>query len=75
MFIAKTRDESEYRGSIRDRDLQCAVDEIDNVVSLYADDDELDCILANISGIPQPIKQAYSFTWYGDIVRTIILNL
>ncbi len=51
------------------------IDMIHSIKVIIAYGDELTYILTNISGIPQPINKARSFTWYGDIVRTIILNL
>jgi len=42
-------------------------------VSAYGN--ELDYIISRISGIPKPINNESSFYWYGDIARTIILNL
>jgi len=47
---------------------------VDIVYSLYASGDELIYILNKISGIPEP-NESYEFTWYGDIARTIILNI
>jgi len=64
---------NELKGNIRDID------------RLYADGDELAHILNNVKGIPypasdhnhldDPVTRGYGFTWYGDIARTIILNL